>query len=325
MHLEEFADRYPAQLSGGQRQRMALARALAVEPQVLLLDEPFGALDAQVRKELRTWLRRLHDEVHVTTVFVTHDQEEAMEVADSIVVMQRGRIEQVGPPHELYEEPANEFVMSFLGPVTSWARRWSAPTTSSSPEPERCDDRGHGGARCPLGFEVRVEVVVETARRAVQLTREQANGWASRAAPTCSRLPARRCARVWRRRRQTGRGRGGCPSVNYHPTGPTLEDPARGGGALRRPACGTAGVPLGVNTGVRYPCSPPACGLLVLERLGHGPGAPPAGRHDGGQHPGDGGQLIICLIVAAVAGMLAAIMPARRAARLDVLEALQYE
>ena len=118
VHLEQFADRYPAQLSGGQRQRMALARALAVEPEVLLLDEPFGALDAQVRKELRTWLRRLHDEVHVTTVFVTHDQEEAMEVADSIVVLAGGEVEQVGSPHELYDNPANEFVMSFLGPVT---------------------------------------------------------------------------------------------------------------------------------------------------------------------------------------------------------------
>ena len=118
MHLAQFADRLPAQLSGGQRQRMALARALAVEPTVLLLDEPFGALDAKVRKELRDWLRRLHDEVHVTTVFVTHDQEEALEVADEIVVINDGRIEQVGTPDELYDEPANDFVMSFLGPVT---------------------------------------------------------------------------------------------------------------------------------------------------------------------------------------------------------------
>jgi sulfate transport system ATP-binding protein len=118
VHLEQFAHRYPSQLSGGQRQRMALARALAVEPRVLLLDEPFGALDAQVRKELRAWLRRLHDQVHVTTVFVTHDQEEAMEVADSIVVMAAGRVEQVGSPDELYEKPATDFVMSFLGPVT---------------------------------------------------------------------------------------------------------------------------------------------------------------------------------------------------------------
>jgi sulfate transport system ATP-binding protein len=118
VHLEQFADRLPAQLSGGQRQRMALARALAVEPKVLLLDEPFGALDAKVRKELRDWLRRLHDEVHVTTVFVTHDQEEALEVADSLVVINHGRIEQVGSPNELYDRPANDFVMGFLGPVT---------------------------------------------------------------------------------------------------------------------------------------------------------------------------------------------------------------
>ena len=119
VHLDQFADRLPAQLSGGQRQRMALARALAVEPKVLLLDEPFGALDAKVRKELREWLRRLHDEVHVTTVFVTHDQEEALEVSDEIVVINAGRIEQVGSPDELYDKPVNPFVMSFLGPVTT--------------------------------------------------------------------------------------------------------------------------------------------------------------------------------------------------------------
>src|SRR3712207_6622 len=119
VHLEQFADRLPSQLSGGQRQRMALARALAVEPKVMLLDEPFGALDAKVRRELRDWLRRLHDEVHVTTVFVTHDQEEAMEVADEIVVINDGRVEQVGTPDELYEAPANDFVMGFLGPVTT--------------------------------------------------------------------------------------------------------------------------------------------------------------------------------------------------------------
>ena len=118
VHLEQFADRLPSQLSGGQRQRMALARALAVEPSVLLLDEPFGALDAKVRKELRDWLRRLHDEVPVTTVFVTHDQEEALEVADEIVVINDGRVEQIGPPDQLYDEPANDFVMRFLGPVT---------------------------------------------------------------------------------------------------------------------------------------------------------------------------------------------------------------
>jgi sulfate transport system ATP-binding protein len=118
VHLSQLADRLPAQLSGGQRQRMALARALAVEPKVLLLDEPFGALDAQVRKELRDWLRRLHDEVQVTTVFVTHDQEEALEVADEIVVINQGRVEQIGSPDQLYDTPASDFVMRFLGPVT---------------------------------------------------------------------------------------------------------------------------------------------------------------------------------------------------------------
>jgi sulfate/thiosulfate transport system ATP-binding protein len=117
VHLDGFADRYPSQLSGGQRQRMALARALAVEPEVLLLDEPFGALDANVRKELRVWLRRLHDEVHVTTIFVTHDQEEAMDVAEQIVVMNDGRIEQTGAPRDLYDHPKTEFVMGFVGPV----------------------------------------------------------------------------------------------------------------------------------------------------------------------------------------------------------------
>jgi sulfate/thiosulfate transport system ATP-binding protein len=117
VQLDGLAGRYPSQLSGGQRQRMALARALAIEPKVLLLDEPFGALDARVRKELREWLRRLHDEVHVTTVLVTHDQEEAMEVSDRVVLMNEGRIEQIGKPRDLYEHPANEFVMSFVGPV----------------------------------------------------------------------------------------------------------------------------------------------------------------------------------------------------------------
>ncbi|HIK14057.1 MAG TPA: sulfate/molybdate ABC transporter ATP-binding protein [Leptolyngbyaceae cyanobacterium M33_DOE_097] len=117
VQLTGLGDRYPSQLSGGQRQRVALARALAVQPRVLLLDEPFGALDAKVRKELRIWLRNLHHEVNVTTVFVTHDQEEAMEVSDEIVVMNQGRVEQVGTPAEIYDNPASSFVMSFIGPV----------------------------------------------------------------------------------------------------------------------------------------------------------------------------------------------------------------
>jgi len=115
VQLQSFGHRYPAQLSGGQRQRMGLARALAPEPQVLLLDEPFGALDARVRAELREWLRQLHDVVHVTTVFVTHDQDEAMEISDQIAVINHGRLEQVGSPRELYDEPASEFVMTFVG------------------------------------------------------------------------------------------------------------------------------------------------------------------------------------------------------------------
>lgn len=117
VQLDWLADRYPHQLSGGQRQRIALARALAVEPKVLLLDEPFGALDAKVRKELRIWLRRLHDDMHITSVFVTHDQEEALEVSDRVVVMNEGRIEQIGTPDEVYERPANPFVYEFLGHV----------------------------------------------------------------------------------------------------------------------------------------------------------------------------------------------------------------
>lgn len=123
VQLQGLADRYPNQLSGGQRQRVALARALAVEPKVLLLDEPFGALDAKVRKELRTWLRRLHDELHVTSVFVTHDQDEAMEVADSVVVMNQGRIEQIGSPEDVFHHPQTEFVMQFLGETNDFHAR----------------------------------------------------------------------------------------------------------------------------------------------------------------------------------------------------------
>ncbi len=125
VQLDWLADRYPSQLSGGQRQRIALARALAVEPKVLLLDEPFGALDAKVRKELRRWLRRLHDELHVTSIFVTHDQEEALEVADRVVVMHQGRIEQVGAPQQVWEQPASPFVYGFLGDVNLFRGRAS--------------------------------------------------------------------------------------------------------------------------------------------------------------------------------------------------------
>ncbi len=130
VQLEGLANRYPDQLSGGQRQRVALARALAVEPKVLLLDEPFGALDARVRKELRAWLRRLHDELHVTSVFVTHDQDEALEVADRVVVMNRGRIEQVGTPEEVFHHPSTEFVMRFLGETNDFHGRLHSGTVS---------------------------------------------------------------------------------------------------------------------------------------------------------------------------------------------------
>ena len=146
IQLEQLADRYPAQLSGGQRQRVALARALAVEPQVLLLDEPFGALDAKVRVELRRWLRRLHDEIHVTSVFVTHDQEEALEVADRIVVMNQGRIEQQGTPSEVYDRPATPFVFDFLGNVNLFQGRAHKGTVQmggvslSSPEHASAND-----------------------------------------------------------------------------------------------------------------------------------------------------------------------------------------
>jgi len=175
VHMEQFADRYPAQLSGGQRQRMALARALAVEPEVLLLDEPFGALDAQVRKELRSWLRRLHDEVHVTTVFVTHDQEEAMEVADEIVIINGGVVEQAGSPTELYEKPGNEFVMGFLGPVTRFDGGLVRPhdlELSTVPEPGSVEATVQRIVR--LGFEVRLDLLSRDGEPLwVQLTRRE--------------------------------------------------------------------------------------------------------------------------------------------------------
>ena len=174
--LAGFQGRYPSQLSGGQRQRMALARALAVEPKVLLLDEPFGALDATVRKDLRAWLRRLHDEVHVTTIFVTHDQEEAMDISDQIVVMNRGLIEQVGTPRELYEEPVNEFVMGFVGEVNRLGEELIRPhdieiltAPNGSTEEALIDRIVH------LGFEVRVELTLQDGRHLwAQTTRSQA-------------------------------------------------------------------------------------------------------------------------------------------------------
>jgi sulfate transport system ATP-binding protein len=176
VQLRGLGERYPSQLSGGQRQRMALARALAVEPTVLLLDEPFGALDARVRKELRTWLRRLHDDVHVTTILVTHDQEEAMEVSDRIAVLDEGRIEQVGTARELYDQPANPFVMGFVGPVNRLGDAFVRPhdlEIVTSPNgvtaPARVARLVH------LGFEVRVELERPGEDPLlVQVTRDQA-------------------------------------------------------------------------------------------------------------------------------------------------------
>jgi sulfate transport system ATP-binding protein len=175
VHLENFADRLPSQLSGGQRQRMALARALAVQPEVLLLDEPFGALDAQVRKELRDWLRKLHDEVNVTTIFVTHDQEEALEVSDEIVVINNGRIEQIGSPTNLYDHPANDFVMGFLGPVTRLDGQLIRPhdiEVLRDPGPNTIPAKITRLLR--VGFEVRAELQTDTSEPWVQLTRGQA-------------------------------------------------------------------------------------------------------------------------------------------------------
>jgi len=158
VQLDGLADRYPSQLSGGQRQRMALARALAVEPQVLLLDEPFGALDAKVRKDLRTWLRRLHDEVHVTTIFVTHDQEEAMDVAEQLVVMNEGRVEQSGAASDLYEHPANEFVMSFVGEVNRLGDHFVRPHDMEVLQhPADRTAEAMVERIVQLGFEIRVE------------------------------------------------------------------------------------------------------------------------------------------------------------------------
>ena len=174
--LAGFAERYPSQLSGGQRQRMALARALAVEPRVLLLDEPFGALDAKVRKELREWLRRLHEEVHVTTLLVTHDQEEALSIADNIAVMDNARIEQVGGPRELYDRPANRFVMGFLGPVSRLDGALVRPhdiAIHTTREPGAREAQVERVSH--LGFEVRVDLRLGDGEPVfAQLTRTEA-------------------------------------------------------------------------------------------------------------------------------------------------------
>ena len=175
--LTAWAGQRPGQLSGGQRQRMALARALAVQPRVLLLDEPFGALDANVRAELRRWLRRLHDEQHVTTVLVTHDQEEAMEVSDTIAVMHEGRIEQIGSPREIYDHPVNEFVMGFLGPAVRVDGELVRPhDVKVSLTPQDGSIEATVIRVVHLGFEVRIEVKLPDGTQArSQLTREQAS------------------------------------------------------------------------------------------------------------------------------------------------------
>jgi sulfate/thiosulfate transport system ATP-binding protein len=174
--LTQWSEQRPSQLSGGQRQRMALARALAVQPKVLLLDEPFGALDATVRAELRTWLRRLHDEQHVTTVLVTHDQEEAMEVADRIAVMNAGRVEQVGSPTEIYEHPASDFVMGFVGPAIRLGGQLVRPHDVRVIRDRAPDSIEARVSRIvPLGFEVRLELSLADGTQArAQLTRAEA-------------------------------------------------------------------------------------------------------------------------------------------------------
>ena len=176
VQLEGLGKRYPAQLSGGQRQRMALARALAVEPEVLLLDEPFGALDARVRQELREWLRRLHDEVHVTTVFVTHDQEEAMQIADHIVLVNHGRVEQIGTPQDLYERPANEFVLTFVGEATKFRGDLVRPhDVVLGALPEDGAEEALVERIAYLGFEVCVQLVLGDGERFdAQITHDEA-------------------------------------------------------------------------------------------------------------------------------------------------------
>jgi sulfate transport system ATP-binding protein len=177
VHLTGFEKRFPNQLSGGQRQRMALARALAVEPRVLLLDEPFGALDAKVREELRTWLRRLHDDVHVTTIFVTHDQEEAMEISEQIVVVNEGRIEQSASPAEIYDHPASQFVMGFVGPVTRVGGALVRPhDIQVLTEPGEATQQAVVTRLWWLGFEVRVELLpAEGDALYAQLSRTEAD------------------------------------------------------------------------------------------------------------------------------------------------------
>jgi sulfate transport system ATP-binding protein len=176
VQLDRFAKRFPSQLSGGQRQRMGLARALAIDPSVLLLDEPFGALDARVRAELREWLRRLHEETHTTTVIVTHDQDEAMEVADEVAVMSQGRIEQVGTPREVYERPENEFVMTFVGQAHRIGDAFVRPhDLEVTLEPNGATREVMVERIVHFGFSVRIDLVdAEGERLSVETTRDNA-------------------------------------------------------------------------------------------------------------------------------------------------------
>jgi sulfate transport system ATP-binding protein len=202
VHLDGLASRYPSELSGGQRQRMALARALAVEPGLLLLDEPFGALDVKVRQELRDWLRRLHDEVHTTTIFVTHDQEEAMEIADKIIVINHGRVEQAGSPDELYDRPANDFVMGFLGPVTTLGGQFVRPhDIRVATTPTAGSHQAKVERVVSLGFETRIVATPGDGQPpvTVQLTRNQINDLALKVGDTVyldAPTPAGRLAAV---------------------------------------------------------------------------------------------------------------------------------
>ena len=197
VRIGHLADRYPSQLSGGQRQRMALARALAIEPRVLLLDEPFGALDAQVRQQLRIWLRELHEKIAVTTVLVTHDQEEAMEVADRLAIVNEGRLEQVGAPAAIYDRPANEFVLRFLGPATELG---GVPVRPHDLVLHR--DRCPGGHRATvdrvthLGFEVRVDLAL----------REGGTTWVQLSRGTAAELGPVRGDTVWVARSEVAAG-----------------------------------------------------------------------------------------------------------------------
>lgn len=200
VQLSELGERHPNQLSGGQRQRMALARALAIEPSVLLLDEPFGALDAKVRKELRDWLRRLHDEVHVTSVFVTHDQQEALEVADTVVVVNQGRIEQAGTPEEIYDHPVNDFVFEFIGESTSLAGQRLRPHDVEVSGTERAGALPGSITQWKrVGFEVRLEVTLQVPDTGELLAGESVTVQLTR--PEAHELGLQRGDPVWVRQR----------------------------------------------------------------------------------------------------------------------------